>query len=347
MSNTSPCIVEELQSPVEFSSHMPHEGSPPTLFNQRPDISFTRNFYNDTLRFPDGLEMEIWSFEPDGGPRTFPAPLTRVREGQLVHVTLHPQKRVHTIHHHGIEPDPRNDGVGHTSFEVSGSYTYQWRPEVGVPGDPNRGAAGSYFYHCHVNTTLHVQMGMFGPIVVDPVVGPGKAFVDGPEYDVTTETYWVVYAADPRWHTLDHAAGLDGKDVGLNRFNPTNLYFLGGNLHTPGRGPVLADTGVTAHLGGPPTLIRVLNSTYFPMLLDFGSLEVEVIAHDGRPFRDTTRTPSPPVSCRTSKLIFGAAERYDLLVRPTRRGTFPVEARLLDWITLATRLQTTETVTVV
>jgi FtsP/CotA-like multicopper oxidase with cupredoxin domain len=347
MSNTSPCPDEELLSPVEFSSHMPHEGSPPILFPQKPDITFLRQFYNDTLTFPDGLETEIWSFEDGSGFRSFPAPLTRVEEGQLAHVTLTTQKRVHTIHHHGIEPDPRNDGVGHTSFEISGSFTYQWRPERGIPGDPNRGASGTYFYHCHVNTTLHVQMGMFGPTVIDPPGGPGKAFVDGPEYDVESETLWAVYAVDPRWHTLTHSAGLDGEDVGLNRFDPTHLYFLGGNLHTPSRKQVQSDTDVTTRLGGAPTLIRCLNGTYFPMLLDFGNLPVEVISHDGRPFRDTTRTPSPPVSCKTTKLIFGAAERYDVLVRPNARGTFSVRASLLDWITLVPRLVATETITVV
>ena len=98
-----------------------------------------------------------------------------MQEGQLFQATIKPSKRVHTIHWHGIEPDPRNDGVGHTSFEVSGHYTYQWRPDVAERGNPNRGAAGTYFYHCHVNTPLHVQMGMFGAIVVDPPAQPGHA----------------------------------------------------------------------------------------------------------------------------------------------------------------------------
>ena len=114
----------------------------------------------------------MWSFEDQTSGRRFPAPLIRVTEGDIVHVELKPAKRVHTIHHHGMEPDPRNDGVGHTSFEVTGSYTYQWKPEKGEPGDPNVGAGGTYFYHCHVNTVLHVQMGMAGPLIVDPSCTP-------------------------------------------------------------------------------------------------------------------------------------------------------------------------------
>ena len=68
--------------------------------------------------------------------------------------------------------------------------------------------AGTYFYHCHVNTVLHVQLGMAGILLVDPVVDPAfpvpagarRSFVDGPLYDVATEAVLVPYAADPRWH---------------------------------------------------------------------------------------------------------------------------------------------------
>jgi FtsP/CotA-like multicopper oxidase with cupredoxin domain len=125
------------------------------------------DFFNRKLTFPDGSEHEMWSFEGNKFGRQSPGPRADAG-GPTVPGTVKPSKRVHTIHWHGIEPDPRNDGVGHTSFEVTGHYTYQWRPDVGVPGNPNRGGAGTYFYHCHVNTPLHVQMGMFGPIVVDP-----------------------------------------------------------------------------------------------------------------------------------------------------------------------------------
>jgi FtsP/CotA-like multicopper oxidase with cupredoxin domain len=158
------------RSQVEFASDQPHEGSPETKFPQRPDLSMEFDFFNRKLKIPNGPEIEFWSFESGESGRGLPGPLVRLTEGQLFHGTIEPSKRVHTIHWHGIEPDPRNDGVGHTSFEVSGHYTYQWRTDVGEFGNPNRGSAGTYFYHCHVNVPLHVQMGMFGPIIIDPPV---------------------------------------------------------------------------------------------------------------------------------------------------------------------------------
>jgi hypothetical protein len=288
----------------------------------------------------------------------------RYTEGQVIHLKLEASKRVHTIHLHGMEPDPRNDGVGHTSYEVSGSYTYQWKPDVGKPGDPNQGAAGSYFYHCHVNTVLHVQMGMAGPMVIDPIVHPDfpleagarRPFVDGPLYDIATETLLAPYALDPRWHEMNHAAGLSGEDVGLNRFNPKHFFVLGGPLNGPRpTGEVIAPTQlrVNTPASGRPTLFRMLNLNYFPSRARFTDSSgkavqmAELIAHDGRAFRDTSHRdgPAPPVCTTSHRLMtdaiaFGAAERYDVLLHPPSAGTFMVHVDFLHWATnarLATR----------
>jgi FtsP/CotA-like multicopper oxidase with cupredoxin domain len=313
-------------------------------------------FFNREMEFDDGGKFEIWTFETENSGQIFPAPLIRLTEGQLFHGTVLPSKKVHTIHWHGIEPDPRNDGVGHTSFEVSGSYTYQWRPERGQPGNPNVGASGTYFYHCHVNTTLHVQMGMFGPLIIDPPVHPNfpvtkgarRAFVDGPEYDIDTETLLVPFSVDPRWHELNHAAGLSGEDVGLDKFVPKHFYLLGGEIARAPKieGPIRL-TRIRAKMAGgavKPTLLRLLNANYFPVNVRFTDSAgrpvamAELISHDGRPFRDTSSPTGParPISAtgplRSSLVNFGAAERYDMLLRPPAPGTFWLTVDLLDWI---------------
>jgi hypothetical protein len=344
-------------SQAAFASNQPKQGSPETEFRQRPDRTFFREFYSRRLRFPDGAEHDMWSFEDERSGRRFPAPLIRATEGEIVHVHLKPSKRSHTIHLHGMEPDPRNDGVGHTSFEVTGSYTYQWRPDPGTPGDVNQGAAGTYFYHCHVNTVLHVQMGMVGPMIIDPVVHPDypvpagarRPFVDGPLYDIATEAMLVPYSVDPRWHELSHAAGLSGEDVGLNRFDPKHFYLLGGSLGAlPSRGDVLSPTQLRANLPGTgyPSLLRILNLNYMPTQARFTDdagksvAMVELISHDGRAFRDTSdpAAPSPPVRdtghpLNTSIIAFGAAERYDLLLHPPRAGTYWVHVDWIHWVT--------------
>ena len=111
----------------------------------------------------------------------------------------------------------------------------------------------------------------------------------------------MTWAADPRWHTMNHGAGLDGEDVGLNRFEPTNFYLLGGNLNTPPKTVgvhAVGDILATKPGSGPPGLLRLNNASYFPTIIRFGSgkkddLKAEVFAHDGRPLRDTSKNAEP------------------------------------------------------
>ena len=91
------------------------------------------------------------------GPQ-FPAPAVRVPRGAIFHCfTAAGGPPPHTIHWHGIEPTPMNDGVGHCSMEL-GSYTYQWQPNF----------IGTYFYHCHRNTMQHFEFGLYGLMLFDP-----------------------------------------------------------------------------------------------------------------------------------------------------------------------------------
>ena len=57
------------RSQVDFASNQPHEGSPVTEF--RADRRTRRDFgvLQPRLRFPDGAEHEMWSFEDDTSGR--------------------------------------------------------------------------------------------------------------------------------------------------------------------------------------------------------------------------------------------------------------------------------------
>jgi hypothetical protein len=89
---------------------------------------------------------------------TFPGPTIRIPRGAVFHcVTSGHGPPPHTIHWHGIEPTPMNDGVGHCSMEI-GSYNYQFQPNF----------IGTYFYHCHRNTMQHFEFGLYGMLLIDP-----------------------------------------------------------------------------------------------------------------------------------------------------------------------------------
>ena len=105
---------------------------------------------------------------------TYPAPTIRVPRGVIFHCERQGNQGPHTIHWHGIEPTPINDGVGHTSMEI-GRYLYQFQPNH----------TGTYFYHCHRNTMQHFEFGLFGLLLVEP---PDAYFASVAGSDWRTQT---------------------------------------------------------------------------------------------------------------------------------------------------------------
>jgi hypothetical protein len=95
---------------------------------------------------------------PATGSGNYPGATIRLPRGVWFHgETSGHGPPPHTIHWHGIEPTPINDGVGHCSMEV-GKYTYQWQPNF----------IGFYFCHCHRNTVQHFEFGLFQALLIDP-----------------------------------------------------------------------------------------------------------------------------------------------------------------------------------
>lgn len=305
-----------------------YPGAPATPGLVTPDVVFRRGIYmNGTLNLDDGNAVTVWGFtDPDAGGGgmmggggggmggQFPSPAIRVTEGQIVHTELsvNGDMWLHTIHHHGIEPAWQNDGVGHISWDVNGTYTYQWRPQH----------AGTYFYHCHTNTVLHAEMGMYGALIVDPAPdanGVVRAFAGGPAYDL--EVVWACDEIDSSWHTLNWAAGTCGGDVGLNDLNPDYFVITG----VDGAQSALTAPGVAVQMSrGQSLLARYICAGYYPQRIDFGGLTAQVIASDGRPL---------PQAFSATSLEATAAERYDCLFTPTSAGEYTVTVEYLDWVT--------------
>lgn len=116
-----------------------------------------------------GLSAATWDNRPGGlefftldqpnnraASGTFPGPTVRIPRGAIFHSSTQGKgPPPHTIHWHGMEPTPMNDGVGHCSMEI-GSYTYQFQPNF----------MGFYFYHCHRNTVQHFEFGLYGALII-------------------------------------------------------------------------------------------------------------------------------------------------------------------------------------
>jgi len=295
--------------------------NPATPDWKRANVYFERKVFGEKLRMPDGVEVDYWGFEDPlrgNGARPFPSPVIRVQEGDLVHVKLQTSKGPHTIHHHGIEPTTMNDGVGHVSMEVSGSYIYQWQPQH----------AGTWIYHCHVNTVLHFEMGLYGALIVDPApdaAGKIRAFKNGPEYQV--EKLWVFDDIDPRWHDLEHDAGLCGGDVGLNIFRP-RYFFVSGIVNT--RATTHSTVAVTAKRTDQ-VLIRMINAAYSVMRIQF-DMDVEVISVDGHSLNKPWAKPY--TIPRGEWFEMATATRYDIIIKPPYMArTGKARFQFTDWIT--------------
>jgi FtsP/CotA-like multicopper oxidase with cupredoxin domain len=138
---------------------------PPQLFSEMDGLHFLE----------DGSAVPMWGYGwVTDGFITLPGPLLTYNEGQSVDLNFtNPSPESHTIHLHGLDVDQANDGVPTTSFLVptGGSATYSFAATH----------AGTFLYHCHVTTTLHLTMGMYGMILVKR--SDQTLFSGGPHYD--------------------------------------------------------------------------------------------------------------------------------------------------------------------
>jgi FtsP/CotA-like multicopper oxidase with cupredoxin domain len=100
----------------------------------------------------------------------FPAPTIDVREGQKLYLTLSNVGMMdrpdlfdpHTVHWHGFpQASAIFDGVPDASISINmgASFTYFY----------DIVESGTFMYHCHVEATEHMQMGMLGNLYVRPI----------------------------------------------------------------------------------------------------------------------------------------------------------------------------------
>jgi len=132
---------------------------------------------------PGSLEARL------AGNTQFPGPLIYAAVGDVVQINFKNLGVVaqptapndpHSIHLHGLDVDAANDGVPETSLgavpansDDAGAgniIVYMFSPQF----------PGTYMYHCHQEADIHVQMGMYGALVIyraadaAAATGPGR-----------------------------------------------------------------------------------------------------------------------------------------------------------------------------
>ncbi|MFC1657653.1 multicopper oxidase family protein [Candidatus Moduliflexota bacterium] len=136
-----------------------------------------------------GRTVEGWGFNG-----LVPGPVIRVDEGDRIRIILTNNTKSeseHTIHVHGQRKPLGADGVpylGQKPVRKGETHSIEF----------TAANAGTSWYHCHVDSAHHVDMGMYGPFIVNP---KEKKFAADREYILVLDEW-------PTGHKHLHGGGL-------------------------------------------------------------------------------------------------------------------------------------------
>ncbi|MFC5695580.1 copper resistance system multicopper oxidase [Pseudomonas sp. GCM10022186] len=267
---------------------------------------------------------------------TIPGPILRWREGDTVTLRVRNRLKEDTsIHWHGVILPANMDGVPGFSFAgIAPDGMYEYRFQVKQHG--------TYWYHSH--SGLQEQVGVYGPIVIDPkepepyqyqrdyvvmlsdwtdenparVMAKLKKQSDYFNQHRRTVGDFIDDVSEQGWS----AAMADRKMWAEMKMSPTDLADVSGATYTyllNGQAPDGNWTGVFQP--GEKIRLRFINGsamTYFDVRIP--GLKMTVIAADGQPVE--------PVS--VDEFRIAVAETYDVLVEPAGDEAYTLFAQSMD-----------------
>ena len=268
--------------------------------------------------------------------RSLPAPLLRFREGDEVELRVANRLDESTsIHWHGLLVPAPMDGVPGVSFDgIEAGSTFVYRFPLKQ--------YGTYWYHAH--TAMHEQLGLYGPIVIDPAAG--EPFSYDREHvivfsDWTFTHPHVLFAKLKKrsnFSNMQRRTAVDfAKDVAQKgfaaawsdwsawaqmRMDPTDIADLTGANFIYLLNGQPAETAWTGRLQpGERVRLRFINAaatTHFDVRIP--GLDMTVVQADGQHVRPL----------RVHELRMGAAETYDVIIEPTENRAYTIFAETTD-----------------
>ncbi|HEX7082278.1 MAG TPA: copper resistance system multicopper oxidase [Gammaproteobacteria bacterium] len=267
---------------------------------------------------------------------SLPAPLLRWREGDTVSIRVHNRLPEPTsIHWHGIVLPANMDGVPGLSFRgIAPGESYVYRFQVRQ--------SGTYWYHSH--SGFQEQVGLYGPIVIDPLepepfrydrehVVMLSDWTDRDPLDLykllKKQSHYFNFnrptlgdfVADAREGGFG-AALRERLAWGRMRMSPADLADVGGYGYTflvNGRPPAGNWTGTFRP--GERVRLRFINGsamTYFDVRIP--GLPMTVVAADGQNVHPVT----------VDEFRIGVAETLDVIVEPRGADAFTIFAQSMD-----------------
>ena len=265
-----------------------------------------------------------------------PAPLLRWRQGDTI--TLRVLNRLpvtSSIHWHGIVLPADMDGVPGISFDgipPGGEYLYRFTVNQ----------AGTYWYHSH--SRFQEQVGLYGPIVIEPRGGERHAaqrdytILLSEWTDTDPERIYANLKKQGNYYNLGKRTAAeflrDVRRQGLGdalaerrmwqqmRMDPTDLADVSAMAYTylvNGQAPAGNWTGLFD--AGEKVRLRFINGssmTFFDVRIP--GLKMTVIAADGQPVEPVT----------VDEFRIGTAETYDVIVEPSADRAWTIFAQSMD-----------------
>jgi CopA family copper-resistance protein len=278
-----------------------------------------------------------------GMPRTatvvngcLPAPLLRWKEGDTVTLRVHNALPVtSSIHWHGLIVPADMDGVPGLSFMgIAPGDTYLYRFTVNQ--------AGTYWYHSH--SRFQEQVGLYGPIVVEP--REGERFPADREHvvllsdwtDIDPEHIYQTLKKQASYYNLARPtagdflgdARADGFGSALSsrrmwsrmRMDPSDLADVSASAYTYlMNGAAPASNWTALFEAGERVRLRFINGasmTFFDVRIP--GLKLRVVAADGQDV--------DPVS--VDELRIAPAETCDVIVEPSADRAYTIFAQSMD-----------------
>jgi FtsP/CotA-like multicopper oxidase with cupredoxin domain len=247
-----------------------------------------------TMDLDGGGTTEFWGYgliKPNGNFTTsIPGPVLEINLGDSVYISaFNDSPEDHTIHLHGLDVNQANDGVPSTSFAID--------PDETAVYAFTANHTGIFLYHCHVLTTLHLTMGMYGMIVVSNYPNANTIFDGGPSFNGSYN--FLTSDMDRTWN--DNTLSIP--DMFLFKAN----YFMvngksGNQLYNDSPNQVQSYVDDT-------TVLRLGNMAYNKTRYIFPSeLNAKAYMSDGRVLTNS-------FDCDT--LIINSGERYTVVLVPT------------------------------
>lgn len=239
----------------------------------------------------DDVTVTAWTYNG-----TVPGPLIRVTEGDQVRVVFTNElPEATTVHFHGNTLINVMDGVPNVTqnpIEPGETFTYEF----------TAGPSGTFWYHSHLDTDIQIGLGLYAPLIIDPV----EPATPAPDVDVTLML--------SEWRVVD---GQTFPAMPMAGAEPN--YFTINGRSFPLTEPINVQVGQRVR-------IRFINAGQFVHPMHTHGTSFQIVATDGHPVPDIAQLTKDTVAV-------SPGERYDIEFVATEPGVWAVHCHVLHHVT--------------